>query len=180
MPPRTLLMRLRAPDSYGFDLSIYWIITQLSIYAFSLVFGLALLIAIIQRSAKSKDAVHENLSLVSHDLRAPLATIVGNLRLLQKTATLEQHSQMQAIERSTQYQDSLIDDILAGKQKKFEPLQVSASFMDIKRLLTDLCLHAYSWCPPRGNVFSLDVATALPSHIHTDERRLKQALLNLL
>lgn len=179
-PPRTLLMWLRTPGSYGFDLSTYWVITKISIYAFSLVFGLALIITIIQRSSRTKQIIDENLSLISHDLRAPLATIFGNLRLLQKTASLEQRTQMRAIERSAKYQDSLIGDILAGKEQNFELLEVNSSFIKIRRLLADLCLHADSWCSQHNTVFSLGVLTPLPDQIRTDERRLKQVLLNLL
>ncbi|MBP6018355.1 MAG: HAMP domain-containing histidine kinase [Burkholderiaceae bacterium] len=179
-PLRTLLVAIRPTDSYGFDVSTYWAVTKISIYAFSLIFGLALIITIIQRSSRATQAIDENLNLISHDLRAPLATIVGNLRLLQKTATPEQRAHMQAIERSTQYQDSLIGDILAGKQEDFQPLQVNPDFMSVKLLLADLRLHGHSWCLQRNSLFSIKVLTALPSQIRTDERRLKQVLLNLL
>jgi len=86
--PRALLVRSKPEGDYGFDFSAYWIFTQLSIYAFALAFALALIVTIVQRNARAKTISDKNLSLISHDLRAPLATIVGNLRLLEKTASL--------------------------------------------------------------------------------------------
>src|SRR3546814_4391429 len=42
----------------------------------------------------------ETLSYVGHDLRAPLATIVGYARMLQAGSTPEQKNHIEAIERS--------------------------------------------------------------------------------
>lgn len=178
-PIKLLFASARPAGSYGFDFSNYWAVTTVSIYAFALIFGLALIITIIQRNHLAKQNIDENLSLISHDLRAPLATIVGNLRLLQESATPEQKAHMQAIERSTQYQNSLIDDIIAGRQEA-RPLQVNPEPMDVEPFLTELSLHGRAWCRQNHNTFSLDVATTLPGLIRTDGRRLKQALLNLL
>lgn len=56
--PRSLLALTRPDDRYGFDLSMYWLITQVSIYAFSIVFGLSLILIIMQR----RIVVHRALS----------------------------------------------------------------------------------------------------------------------
>lgn len=178
-PLKLLLTAARPANSYGFDFSSYWAVTTISIYAFGLVFSLALLITIVQRNRQAKQATDENLSLISHDLRAPLATIVGNLHLLQQTATPEQMAHLDAIERSTQYQNLLIDDLAAGEQAA-HPLRVNPALMDMGTFLAELCLHGRAWCTQHSNVFSLRLLTALPSQICTDERRLKQILLNLL
>lgn len=178
-PLKLLFASARPAGSYGFDFSSYWAVTTLSIYAFALIFGLALITTIIQRNQQAKQHIDENLSLISHDLRAPLATIVGNLRLLQESATPEQRAHMQAIERSTQYQNSLINDIIAGRQATL-PLQVHPEPMDLGPFLAELSLHGRTWSRQHYNTFSLDVATTLPGRIRTDGRRLKQALLNLL
>lgn len=156
-PLKLLFASARPAGSYGFDFSSYWAVTTISIYAFALIFGLALIITIIQRNQLAKQNIDENLSLISHDLRAPLATIVGNLRLLQESATLEQRAHMQAIERSTQYQNSLIDDIIAGGQEA-RPLQINPELMDLRPFLEELSLHGRTWCRQNHNTFSLDVA----------------------
>jgi len=178
-PPRVLLMMFRPAGSYGVDHSAYWVATQVSIYAFAMVFGLALIIAIIQRYHRAQQASDENLSIISHDLRAPLATIAGSLHMLQKTATPEQLVHMEAIERNTRYQNSLINDILAGKQD-IEPLEVNPEPMRLEPFLAELCLHGNTWCAQQNSGFSLAVLAPLPGQIVSDERRLKQALLNLL
>ncbi len=178
-PPRMLLQGMRSTDSYGFDQSTYWVVTTLSIYAFSLVFFLALIITIIQRHYVQKQTNLERLSLISHDLRAPLATIVGNLYLLQKTATAEQIEHMSAIERSTNYQMSLIEDILKQREDN-SSLSVRLHPMPVRPFLAELCLHGQAWCLQHNIHFSLIAHTDLPGLIHSDERRLKQLLLNLL
>jgi len=178
--PRALLVTSKPAGDYGFDFSAYWIFTQLSIYAFALAFALALIVTIVQRNARAKTISDKNLSLISHDLRAPLATIVGNLRLLEKTASPEQIAHMRAIERSTQYQASLIEDILAGGHDDFRLLKVDPRPVQVDAFLTELCVHGRTWCLVRNNDFSLRVLTELPAQIRTDERRLKQVLLNLI
>src|SRR5690606_41828784 len=50
------------------------------------------------------------LGYVSHDLRAPLATIAGYTKLLEQTASKEQELPLNAIARSVDYQMTLIDD----------------------------------------------------------------------
>lgn len=178
-PPRMLLQGMRSTDSYGFDQSTYWAVTTLSIYVFSLVFFLALIVTIIQRHYRQKQTSLEQLSLISHDLRAPLATIVGNLYLLQKTATAEQMEHMSAIERSTNYQMSLIEDILRQRDGG-SSLSVNLHRIPLRPFLAELCLHGRAWCLQHNISFSLTVHTPLPGQIHSDERRLKQLLLNLL
>lgn len=56
--PRSLFALARPDDSYGYDLSVYWVLTQASIYIFSVVFGLALINTIMQR----RIGVHRTLS----------------------------------------------------------------------------------------------------------------------
>jgi len=178
--PRALLVTTKPSGDYGFDFSAYWIFTQVSIYAFAPAFALALIVTIVQRNARAKTISDKNLSLISHDLRAPLATIVGNLRLLEKTASPEQIAHMRAIERSTQYQASLIEDILAGGHDDFRLLKVDPRPVQVDAFLTELCVHGRTWCLARNNDFSLRVLTELPAQIQTDQRRLKQVLLNLI
>ncbi|WP_017524964.1 sensor histidine kinase [Pusillimonas noertemannii] len=74
----------------------------------------------------------------------------------------------------------MIEDILAGGHDDFRLLNVDPGPVQLEVFLTELCVHGRTWCIAGNNDFSLRVLTELPGQIQTDERRLKQVLLNLI
>ena len=122
----------------------------------------------------------ETLSYIGHDLRAPLATIVGYTRLLRQTGTPEQAEHLRAIERSASYQLTLIDEILEFATHELRPLDIQRAPVELAGLLEDVAQQAYILGLQQGNRFELQAQNELPALVSTDTRRLQQVLLNLI
>ena len=132
---------------------------------------------------QSEPAAHsaDTLSYIGHDLRAPLATIVGYAQLLSESGTPEQARHIRAIERSANYQLTLIDEILEyATQGKTHPFDIQAVPVSLGPLLEDVIQHAVSLSRRQRNQFEFDAGTPLPARVSTDPARLQQILLNLI
>lgn len=123
----------------------------------------------------------ETLSYVGHDLRAPLATIVGYTRLLSANATPTQEAHINAIERSANYQMSLIDEIVDyARHEQPTPLDITMESTSLRELLNNIMQHAEALARHQNNRLALHAQTPLPTMIKTDHKRLQQVLLNLI
>nr|WP_284700858.1 ATP-binding protein [Robbsia betulipollinis] len=143
----------------------------------------------------------ETLAFVGHDLRAPLATIAGYVKRLRReedghgdrgpaAATdaafgsapgyLSRTSSIEAIERSIDYQLSLIDELLEFSRGELQPLQLRVGAVRIGALLEEIADHAAALSAQRGNRLIFGMEMAVPALVRTDGKRLRQVLLNLL
>lgn len=119
------------------------------------------------------------LGYISHDLRAPLATIAGYARLLsEQEGSGKQH--VHAIERSVNYQLALIDELLEYTRTDLQPLEIRAVPTSLAALLDDIATYAATLAESRHNRFVYELASPLPQTAVIDGRRLQQVLLNLL
>ncbi|HEY9280726.1 MAG TPA: ATP-binding protein [Eoetvoesiella sp.] len=122
----------------------------------------------------------EILGYIGHDLRAPLATIVGYARLLSAGHTVDRDSHIQAIERSANYQLGLIDELLNYAKTELKPLALTPAPVQMSAFLDDIVQHATSLGRQQANRFHCEVANRLPCSMVFDRRRMQQTLLNLL
>ncbi|SDH87148.1 sensor histidine kinase [Paraburkholderia phenazinium] len=122
----------------------------------------------------------ETLGYVSHDLRAPLATITSYARLLLNLADSKQESLIQAIERSVNYQLGLIDELVGYAKAELQPLDIVPVVTDLPALLDDIAEYALALCVQLNNQFHYQALTSLPRRLIIDGHRLQQVLLNLL
>ena len=140
---------------------------------------LALNEALADAQEKNRQKV-ETLGFVSHDLRAPLATIASYAKLLQERADSKQASLILAIERSVSYQLGLIDELVGYAKSELAPLDISPAVTDLPALLNDIAEYSIALCAQLNNRFSYQPLTSLPRRLTLDGRRLQQVLLNLL
>lgn len=140
---------------------------------------LALNDALLDAEEKNRQKV-ETLGYVSHDLRAPLATISSYIKLLQDEADSRHASLIQAIERSVNYQLSLIDELVGYAKSELRPLDLSPSVTELPALLNDIAEYSIALCEQLNNRFFYQALTPLPRQLTIDGRRLQQVLLNLL
>lgn len=119
------------------------------------------------------------LGYISHDLRAPLATIAGYTRLLDK-GDARQAEHIQAIERSVGYQLDLIDELLEYTKEELQPLTIAPAPTGVPALLEEIASYAKALCADQYNRFTYAALTPLPANVLIDGRRLQQVLLNLL
>lgn len=131
-------------------------------------------------SGAGRQPSSETLSYISHDLRAPLATILGYTRMLSETGTPEQTRHLRAIERSASYQLTLIDEIMEYAKHELQPLAIRPEPVSLPALLDDVIQHARGLSHRQNNRFEFEPRTPLPARILADPRRLQQVLLNLV
>ncbi|WP_422088463.1 ATP-binding protein [Variovorax sp.] len=119
------------------------------------------------------------MAYVSHDLRAPLATIIGHVRMLRDEMP-HPPERLQAIERSATYQLSLINDLLDYAKGELLPFSFELRPVRLQALLDDIAQYADTLAQRRNNAFELEVQGALPRTVLIDCKRFHQLLLNLL
>ena len=122
----------------------------------------------------------ETLGFISHDLRAPLATIVGYTRLLETNARPDQKPHIRAIEHGASYQMALIDDLMEYSHNELQPLSLAPAPLLLVNLLDDITQHAQMLAAQQENHFTAQADTLLPANVMVDGRRMQQVLLNLL
>ena len=140
---------------------------------------LALNNALADVQEKSQQKI-ETLGYVSHDLRAPLATIASYAKQLHERADTKQASLILAIERSVNYQLGLIDELIEYAKSELQPLDISPVLTDLPALLNDIAEYSIALCTQLNNQFFYQPLTWLPKRLLIDGRRLQQVLLNLL
>lgn len=117
---------------------------------------------------------------ISHDLRAPLATIAGYTKLMEKNASAQQKLKLNAITRSVDYQLALIEDILGYASAELKPLSLSPEATELLDYLGEITQHATALSRQQNNSFHITVTQQIPKTVYLDGRRLRQVLLNLL
>jgi PAS domain S-box-containing protein len=122
------------------------------------------------------------LAKMSHELRTPLNGILGYAQLLGRDEALadEHRAGLDVIERSGHHLLGLINDVLDLAKIEAGKLEVRPAPVRLPDLLRSVAALARVEADAKGLAFATDLAPALPSVVHADERRLRQVLLNLL
>ncbi|KAA0890949.1 ATP-binding protein [Pusillimonas sp. ANT_WB101] len=130
-----------------------------------------------QEATKAKT---EFLRHVGHDLRSPMATIMGYTEMLQaRIVTGSEASRLAVIHRTTDHMLNVIDDLIdythdAGKDR-IDPQPVYTGW-----LIDLIAQQARALAETNANQFVLKVENALPAVIIVDGKRLRRILLSLL
>ncbi|KIQ35268.1 hypothetical protein RT97_04990 [Variovorax paradoxus] len=119
------------------------------------------------------------MAYIGHDLRAPLATIVGHARVL-RDALGKPMAPLEAIERSAHYQLALVDDLLDYAKGELMPLELDPQPVRLPVLIDDIAQQATMLARRQNNVFTLEVRGPLAPLVRLDRKRFQQLLLNLL
>ncbi|MDP2255630.1 MAG: ATP-binding protein [Polaromonas sp.] len=119
---------------------------------------------------------------VSHEFRTPLNSILGYSQVLlhNETLTGEFRRQITTIQRSGQHLASLIDGMLDLARIEAGRMQIDKAAISFRDFLDDIVKMVEPQAVAKGLVFSFDAPRRLPAYVHTDAKRLRQILLNLL
>lgn len=121
------------------------------------------------------------LANVSHELRTPLNAILGYIQYLNDSREITVHQDVLTnIEHNTRYLRTLINDLLDLSKIEAGQIQLHITEFYLPTFLKGLVAMFRLRAVEKEIDFTYNQATPLPDILRTDERRLRQVLINLL
>lgn len=136
----------------------------------------------LDRAERANHAKDEFLAQMSHELRTPLGAVLGYAEMLDG-GDLPQDERRQAygaLHRNGTYLLGLISDILTMSETESGTRAGETTEVDLRGLAAELLETVRPEADRTGLELRLTVAPSLPETIETDERGVRQILLNLL
>ena len=122
------------------------------------------------------------LSNMSHEIRTPMNAILGYAQILQRNDTLDpkQRDAVRTIETNGNHLLELINSILDISNIEAGRLEIKLTDFNLNNLIIGLANMFRGRCESKGLEFCLDGLDKEPIHVHGDEGKLRQILVNLL
>ncbi|MEC4983926.1 MAG: response regulator [Oscillatoria sp. PMC 1068.18] len=122
------------------------------------------------------------LASMSHELRTPLNAILGFSQMLahDSSLNLQQQEYINIINRSGEHLLTLINDILSMSKIEAGRVFLQENPLDLYRLLNTITEMLKLKAHAKSLELILEIAADVPRYISTDERKLRQVLINLL
>ncbi|HEU5090012.1 MAG TPA: ATP-binding protein, partial [Roseiflexaceae bacterium] len=127
-------------------------------------------------------AKSEFLSNISHELRTPLNGVLGYAQVLQRDAHLSdnQNTALHIIQRSGEHLLALLNDILDLGAVEANRLALTISAIDLQDFLYVVLGMVRTRAEEKNLALTFTASPDIPGVITSDEKRLRQVLLNLL
>jgi signal transduction histidine kinase/CheY-like chemotaxis protein len=127
--------------------------------------------------AKSRFLAH-----MSHELRTPLNIILGFSQLMTRQRSLDetQKDYLNTINQSGEHLLGLINSVLDLAKIEAGKITLNTSDFDLNGMLDILQSMFQFEANEKGFQFIIERPNTLPYHIHADERKLRQVLMNLI
>ena len=131
---------------------------------------------------RSNRAKTDFLANVSHELRTPLNAVLGFSQILLRDRSLDekQRDRIQSIQRSADHLLTLINDILDISRIETGHMEISNREFDFRDFLKGLITHFRLVADQKGITFHYEVQSSLPCVVDSDQKRLRQIMINLL
>ena len=119
---------------------------------------------------------------LSHELRTPLNTIMGYAQLLERDDGIAKkpRGQIAVMRRSAGHLSGLIDGLLDISKVEAGKLDLSRDEIAIKSFLKQIVDMFSVQAAAKGIAFDVELAGDLPETVASDEKRLRQIIINLL
>jgi signal transduction histidine kinase len=125
----------------------------------------------------------EFLAATSHDLRTPLNSLLGFLRLVLEGACTDRDEELQLLRHASDAGNhllSLLNDILDLAKIESGNVSLSLGSVDLRGLLLELEPGVAVQAQAKGLTYRTQVPDGPPILVHSDYQRLRQVLLNLI
>ncbi|NJO04354.1 MAG: response regulator [Chloroflexaceae bacterium] len=122
------------------------------------------------------------LATMSHELRTPLNAILGFSQVLQRDTNLTtgQHEYLHIISTNGENLLDLINDVLEMSKIEAGRTTLHRNDFDLYRMLDNLSSMFHLRAVNKGLALHIACGADVPQHLHADERKLRQVLINLL
>ena len=140
----------------------------------------------LQRAKAAADAANQAksryISTLSHELRTPLNSVIGYAQLLDDDPALPAHRRqaVAVIRRGGEHLLSLIEGTLDLARIEGGKVSLAIATTPLRDLLDELTDMFALQARAKGLRFAADVDDGLPRAVRTDERKLRQVLINVL
>lgn len=133
-------------------------------------------------AAAANQAKSDFLASMSHEIRTPLNAILGHTQLLLRDPQLsaEQRDAISTISSSGGHLVGLINEILDLSKIEAGRMDLNAADFDLAGLARNLAATFQPLCAQKRIGFRLAQDAPQPCHVHGDEGKLRQVLINLL
>ena len=130
----------------------------------------------------ANQAKSEFLARMSHELRTPLNGILGYTQIFQRDMSLteKQRAGIDTIHRSGEYLLTMINEILDLAKIEARKIVLEAVHFNLVDFLLGIVDIVRIRAEQKGVAFEYDFSPDLPAYVRSDEKRLRQVLLNLL
>lgn len=117
---------------------------------------------------------------ISHEIRTPLNSIFGYAQLLERGSVGSTDTAVRVIRRSAEHLSNLIDGLLDVSKIENGMLRLNRDTVPLSEFLDQLVDMFRLQALAKGLDFHYERPPLLPSHVHADQKRLRQILINLL
>ena len=117
---------------------------------------------------------------ISHEIRTPLNSIFGYAQLLERNSHTPMESAVRVIRRSAEHLSDLVDGLLDISRIENGLLRLNRDTVNLPEFLDQIVDMFRLQAAAKGISFQHQRPAHLPTHVHTDRKRLRQILINLM
>ncbi|RYD91123.1 MAG: HAMP domain-containing histidine kinase, partial [Sphingomonadales bacterium] len=117
---------------------------------------------------------------VSHEIRAPLNAISGYAQLLERDPQRPVGDAIRVIRRSAAHLTDLVDGLVDVSRIENGSVRIARDRVNLIELVTQIVDMFRMQAAVRGIAFEHTRPGNLPTHVYTDQKRLRQILINLI
>lgn len=138
----------------------------------------------LQRARDAADAANaaksRYLANVSHEIRSPLNAIYGYAQLLERGSAVDPVEAARVIRRSAEHLTDLVEGLLDISLVENGVMRVSSDTVRLPAFIDQVARMFRPAAAAKGLTFRTEIAGHLPDYVRTDQKRLRQALINLI
>jgi signal transduction histidine kinase/DNA-binding NarL/FixJ family response regulator len=131
--------------------------------------------------AKAANAAKSRfLANVSHEIRSPLNAIYGYAQLVERGAGVDPQHAARVIRRSAEHLTNLVEGLLDLASVEQGVVRVDSGVVRAGALVQQVAEMFAPLAAQKGLTFNCELPDRLPEFVRMDERRVRQALINLV